>query len=64
MVHTDIVIGALAIAATAISTPQPAVALGLRGGQTELINRPDMRSQHCWADGYSHWRRCESNGLN
>jgi hypothetical protein len=61
MVHTSIVIGALAIAATAsVSTPQPAGALALRGGQTELINRPDARHQHCWADGgHGRFRNCE-----
>ena len=58
--HTGIVIGALAVAAAAISVAQPAFALGLRGGQTELINRPDVRSQHCWPDGgHGGWHRCE-----
>jgi hypothetical protein len=67
MVRTSLVIGALAIAAMAtISAPQPSGALPLRGGQTELINRPDSRHQHCWADsGHGRWHSCEGgSGFN
>lgn len=67
MVHVSIVISALAIAAmAAIAAPQPAGALALRGGQAELINRPDARLQDCCADGgHGRWRGCEgSYGLN
>jgi hypothetical protein len=67
MVRASLVIGALAIAAAAaISVPQPSKALPLRGGQTELINRPDSRHQHCWADsGHGRWHSCEGgSGFN
>ena len=67
MMHASIVIGALAVtAAAAMTAPQPAGALALRGGQTELINRPDARLQDCWAHGgHGRWRDCEGGyGLN
>lgn len=61
MVHVSTLIGALAVTATAaVSAPQPADALAVNRGQNELINRPDARLQHCWADGgHGRWRHCD-----
>ena len=67
MMHASIVIGALAVAATAAaSAPQAVSALAVRGGQTELINRPGANLQPCWNGGkHAHWQDCDgSYGLN
>ena len=67
MVHASIVIGALAITATAAMTaPQPAGALALRGGQTEASTRrmPGFKTAGR-TGGHGRWRNCEGGyGLN
>jgi hypothetical protein len=66
MMRASIVIGALAVAATAASAPQAVSALAVRGGQTELINRPGATLQPCLSGGkHTHWQDCDgSYGMN
>ncbi len=62
MMRLNIAIAALAIAATAAAAQQPADALSVRRGQTELINRPEGQVQHCRGDnGFGRWHSCDES---